>query len=500
MTTPAALELCLDLLGSYLQPPAGKDSSPPAEKKSNPSNGSSARGVPLRSSRSPRVEPGEAHHAPTTPRNRAGDSLNGQSPLTQRVQSLRLQGRGGPPAPRSTWLPWGLTVIALATAGVFGWRAYRLAPADGAAHRAGAAGSEASWRAARARPAAPPAASGEVVLEAKGYVIAAHQIQISPQVGGEIIWLDPNFKEGAVYKKGDKLAEIDPVIYEAQLKSAQAALRVAEVNLQQVETGSTLKEIVAAKAQLKNMAARLELSQIDERNKRAAGVATARTTWRNGHASGRVDQAAHDVQKEMLAKLEVLLEEQRLLARAQVLKAKANVEQADKQLKNCTIIAPTTGIILTKKAELGGYVNPLAFGAAGYLCEMADLRDLEVELDIQERDIGRVRRPAVPRHARGLPARRRVPQDAPRRLSRRGVAAHADRRPLQGRRHRARQSGDSRAKRAANICADMGVQVVLGYVVPDMSTGRDVQEEFELTLACIADRGVAMMAPKRSSA
>ena len=46
-------------------------------------------------------------------------------------------------------------------------------------------------------------------LEAKGYVIAAHQIQISPQVGGEIVWLDPNFKEGAIYKKGDKLAEFE---------------------------------------------------------------------------------------------------------------------------------------------------------------------------------------------------------------------------------------------------------------------------------------------------
>ena len=104
-----------------------------------------------------------------------------------------------------------------------------------------------------------------------------------------------------------------------------------------------------------------------------------------------VDQAVLDAQKEAVDKLEVLLEEQRLLSRAQVLKAQADVEEAAKNLKNCTILAPTTGIILSKKAELGGYVNPLAFGAAGYLCEMADLRDLEIELDIQERDISRVR-------------------------------------------------------------------------------------------------------------
>ena len=86
-----------------------------------------------------------------------------------------------------------------------------------------------------------------------------------------------------------------------------------------------------------------------------------------------------------MLKLEESLVEQRAVAKAQVLSAQANVQQADKQLKNCTITAPTTGIILSKKAELGGYVNPLAFGAAGYLCEMADLKDLEVELDIPER-------------------------------------------------------------------------------------------------------------------
>ena len=77
--------------------------------------------------------------------------------------------------------------------------------------------------------------SGKVVLDGKGYVIAAHQIQLSPQVGGEIIWLNPTFKEGAFYKKGERLAEIDPVIYQAQVKSARAALQIAEVNLRQAD-------------------------------------------------------------------------------------------------------------------------------------------------------------------------------------------------------------------------------------------------------------------------
>jgi multidrug resistance efflux pump len=282
--------------------------------------------------------------------------------------------------------------VALATAAVFGWRAYLITPAEVAAPSDQAAGSSAGRAVGTPSPAAPQAAApGEVVLDSKGYVIAAHQIQLSPQVGGEIIWLDPNFKEGAVYTKGDRLAEIDPVIFAAQLKSAEAALRVAEVNLKQVESGSTLREIEASRAMVKNLAAKLELSKIDERNKRLAGIGTTRDELEKATVQLRVDQAAYNAQKETLEKLEVALGEQRLVNKAQVQVAQANVEQAQKQLKNCTIRAPTTGIILSKKAELGGYVNPLAFGTAVFLCEMADLRDLEVELDIQERDIARVR-------------------------------------------------------------------------------------------------------------
>ena len=341
---------------------------------------------------------------PAAPSNKAvPPEDNARASLSDRVRSLRLVKPSGSAAkPRSAWLPWGLTAIALAAAAAFGWRAYRLAPAgsgqsaeQSAEQSADADSSKASksgggLSSPASGTATPAAATGDVVLDSKGYLIAAHQIQLSPQVGGEIIWLDPNFKEGAVYKKGDRLAEIDPVLFAAQLDSANAAERVAETNLTQVETGSTLQDIEAAKDLLQNLAAKLELSKIDERYFLAAGFAVTQHDKDRAAAQVKVDQSAYEGQKATVLKLETSLIEQRLVAKAQVLSAKAAVQQAEKQLKNCTILAPTTGIILSKKAELGGYVNPLAFGAAGYLCEMADLKDLEVELDIQERDISRV--------------------------------------------------------------------------------------------------------------
>lgn len=322
-------------------------------------------------------------HAPAARNNEVRD---GRAALSDRVRSLRLAEtpagqRGGG---RTGFLPWAGCLVLLLTTLVFGFKAFRAPPTPSEAAAPATKPAESSEA-----PTSTPA--GKVLLEAKGYVVAAHQIKISPQVGGEVVWLDPNFKEGAVYKKGDKLAEIDPVIYQAQLDSAKAALRVAEVNLQQVESGSTVRDIDVAEAQLRNMAGKVELSQLDERYNRAAGVGASRSDQEKSVVQVKVDQAAYEMQKQTVTKLKLLLDEQRKLAQAQVKKAQADVDQAAKQLKNCSIVAPVTGIVLSKNAEQGGYVNPLAYSSvAGYLCEMADLRDLEVDLSIQERDIDKV--------------------------------------------------------------------------------------------------------------
>jgi len=88
-------------------------------------------------------------------------------------------------------------------------------------------------------------------------------------------------------------------------------------------------------------------------------------------------------------------------ALADVVSATARLDKAKWRLDNCTIRAPIDGTILTKKAEIGNLVNPLAFGAtSGSVCEMADLADLEVELDITERDVSKIQK--------GMPCRIRA--------------------------------------------------------------------------------------------
>jgi multidrug resistance efflux pump len=70
--------------------------------------------------------------------------------------------------------------------------------------------------------------------------------------------------------------------------------------------------------------------------------------------------------------------------------AKARLDRAQWRLNNCNLKAPVTGMILTKKAECGSLINPVVGGVSTSLCEMADLLDLEVDLEVDERDIAKV--------------------------------------------------------------------------------------------------------------
>src|SRR5712692_4969889 len=124
------------------------------------------------------------HPTPAAAETPAAANPNGQPTLSDRVRALRLKGSGAA-APRSAFLPWGLTVIALAMTGVFAWRAYRISPADVAASGDAAGGKSSP----SGGPGQPAMSTGEVALDNKGTVVAPHTIQISPQVGGEIVWL-----------------------------------------------------------------------------------------------------------------------------------------------------------------------------------------------------------------------------------------------------------------------------------------------------------------------
>jgi multidrug resistance efflux pump len=110
------------------------------------------------------------------------------------------------------------------------------------------------------------------------------------------------------------------------------------------------------KAALRLASARLRVAE--------AGVAKAK------EGAGKADLAIAE------AKLEVAL---------------AEVAIAQSRLNHTAIVAPVAGTVLVRRADLGTTMDPKSnLASSSILCEMADLRTMEVELSIPERDLPKV--------------------------------------------------------------------------------------------------------------
>jgi HlyD family secretion protein len=317
--------------------------------------------------------------------------------LGDRVRSLRLpdQPRAAGGSRGVVWLLGILCLLLTAGLAYVGYSLYetRHLMAD-LAQNGGGAGAKAGGTAAPAEGGnapAPVAAAGEVVLESKGYIIPRHKIQVSPKVGGMVVTLD--FEEGKHVQKDDILAVLERVDYEAEFNHADAFLASARQRLNEL-TRSHKKEIEQAQAETDEAEAQRKQLQLDyQRNlSLRSGGALAARDYEQAESAYR----AMDMRVKRLRLAKELLEAGPRIDRieatkAEVLQAEADRAKAEWRLDNCTVCAPVSGVILTKKAEEGDIVNPIAFNISASLCEMADLSDLEVDLTIQERDVARVR-------------------------------------------------------------------------------------------------------------
>lgn len=319
-----------------------------------------------------------------------GVAANGAPTLTDRVKELRLTGKLEVPkaAGGTTWLPWLLCVLlAIGWAG-FGIKWYRGTPAKT---------NEPAADGAAASPGASSAARGEttddtVALEVKGYLIPTQSIAISPiDVAGRVVVL--NIDEGLSFKKGDILAKIDDTPYEAQLAEAKANMLSAKARWAETDTGSRPEEIDQALAELEDAKAQLEQYRREWmrfQSQKTLSIAThdyeqAEAAYLTGKRRVDAKQKAYD-----LVKLGPR-QERKDAALADYEAAMARLKQAEWKMENCVIKSPVTGVILTKKAEIGSLINPVVGGVSTNLCDIADLRKLEVDLEVNERDIGRVR-------------------------------------------------------------------------------------------------------------
>ncbi|MFM2295662.1 MAG: hypothetical protein RLZZ350_2075 [Verrucomicrobiota bacterium] len=192
-------------------------------------------------------------------------------------------------------------------------------------------------------PAPTPAANADTALTASGYIINRERIEISPRFMGVVKWM--GVRKGDAVTNGQTVVLLDDAEYQAQLRQAQGRL--------------TNALIAVDKAQL--------LYQ-------------------------RVTNLTHDAietkQNEDDARLAVSA------ARALVREAEGSVALIQTYVDWTVIKSPINGIVMEKLASAGELVTPQSFGGtrgpSTALVAVADPKDLQVELDINETDLSKI--------------------------------------------------------------------------------------------------------------
>src|SRR5215204_6300869 len=238
------------------------------------------------------------------------------------------------------------------------------------------------------------APAGESVLSASGYVVAHHKIAVGAKVMGRVHWI--GVEKGDAVQEGQVLVRLEDSEFRAQVNQANANLAAAQARLDQLRTGSRPQEklkdkaaVLQAEANLKNADAEYQRSEALYR----AGVASKAEFDR---ALAQRDSAAAMVQaaRQSSAMTDIGPRKEEIrAAEAEVQQMKAGLDYANTQLAATAIKAPVSGTVLERIVERGEMVSPSAFGGSGArtsVVDLADLTDLQVELDISQTDFARL--------------------------------------------------------------------------------------------------------------
>lgn len=258
------------------------------------------------------------------------------------------------------------------------------------------ANQELEVRTARAKTNASSGSAGarEIILNATGYIVAYQKIQLTSKVVGKVAWI--GVRKGDKVRKGQEIVRLEDDEYRAQLEQVKGQLQALEARLLEVTNGSRPEEIAAAKANWEE--AKADLLNAKQQLDRTAGLVKDGILPKNRLED---DQARFDRAQARAIALQRTFElvqqgprpELRQQIEAQIREAKGRVSFAETQLSNTIIRAPIDGTILERVVELGEFVTTGFVGdrgAKGYVVSMADLNDLQVELDINQNDFARL--------------------------------------------------------------------------------------------------------------
>jgi len=205
--------------------------------------------------------------------------------------------------------------------------------------------------------ASGPGGVGGAVLNASGYVVARRRATVSSKVTGKVIEIF--VEEGKAVKKGQVLARLDDSQMRAGLEVARAQLSAARS--------------AAAEDEARLREAERQLARLNQLVKE------------NVVGRAEVDTAEASVES---------LKARIALARQQVQVAQSQVAAQETDLADTIVRAPFDGIAISKDAQPGEMISPVSAGG-GFtrtgICTIVDMLSLEIEVDVSESYINRVK-------------------------------------------------------------------------------------------------------------
>jgi HlyD family secretion protein len=194
------------------------------------------------------------------------------------------------------------------------------------------------------------------LLNATGYVVAQRKAALSSKATGRLEWL--GVLEGTHVKKDQVVARLESRDVAAALGQAQANVEVAQANLEQ---------------------GRAELRDAQSAFQRAAELLNQKF----------ITASAHDAALARLNKAKASITGYQ----AAIAAARANAQAARVALDQTVIRAPFDGVILTRNANVGDNITPFSSAAdsKGAVVTIADMDTLEVEADVSESNLSKIR-------------------------------------------------------------------------------------------------------------
>ncbi|MGA7540820.1 MAG: efflux RND transporter periplasmic adaptor subunit [Steroidobacteraceae bacterium] len=217
--------------------------------------------------------------------------------------------------------------------------------------------------------------------------IEAHESLVGFKVPGRIV--DLPVEEGQSVEQGTLLARLDDADYKQKVQIDEATVRVRKSNLALTLAGTRVQEVKASQQAMLDAEADMQQKKLDyERAQRlfAKDEVSAQDRDLADTALKRAEATFKAAQQRYSEAVEGSRKEDIAIARANLKEAKANRGLSQVNLDYTTLLAPTTGVITVRQAEIGEVVVP-----GTPVITLADLDHIWLRAYIAETDLGRIR-------------------------------------------------------------------------------------------------------------